>query len=177
MSKSVEWDFWDAERVRFAREVGHEFYASGDDDSLAKVIALANHMLSDVDARKITRHTIWLLRKMREHAQIDAMHPGALRFEREYEAFVAALESQLPPAIAPAEALRPSFAADPDQLLPEEGHVQNPNAYAVEITLGKGLTAKGREGPGPHRLEPGESLVVKGHGSYQVSWATSLKDL
>jgi hypothetical protein len=64
--------------------------------NLPALIALANAALPDSDPRKITRHTLWIIRKLREDAYIDPQHPGALAFMRETETLVSALESYLP---------------------------------------------------------------------------------
>jgi hypothetical protein len=80
-------------------------FGGGDHDGLIEVehteapfvIALANAALPDGDPRKITRHTLWIIRALREDAYIDAQHPGALRFEAEVQRLLAALESYLPP--------------------------------------------------------------------------------
>jgi hypothetical protein len=77
-----------------AQQVG---FGSDSPADLRALIAIANVALPDDDPRKITRHTLWLIRKLREDAYIDAQHPGALQFMREVDALVEGLASYLPP--------------------------------------------------------------------------------
>ena len=62
----------------------------------AKIIAVANNDLEDSDPRKITRHSVWIIRKLADD-MYDLMHPGALGFQREARQLADALESYLPP--------------------------------------------------------------------------------